>query len=156
MAALLRRAGPREIGGILMAEQLSEPGHFSVVDFSVDPNSGRDDFFERDPSSHTATLLKFFARHGHDYGRFNYLGEWHSHPCFPLRPSLRDIRTMLDLVHGEAGIDFALLMIVKLRSPFSIEGQANLFARGRKLLPVTLSGMANSAPTLDQEREEFQ
>jgi hypothetical protein len=31
----LRKAGRREIGGMLMAEQLS-PDHFRIVDFSVD------------------------------------------------------------------------------------------------------------------------
>jgi len=44
----LRMAGRREIGGMLLAEQLA-PGRFCVVDFSVDPSSGSQGTFRRDP-----------------------------------------------------------------------------------------------------------
>lgn len=81
----LRKAGRREIGGMLMAEQLS-PDHFRIVDFSVDSFSGSHTHFRRDPRVHRATLDKFFERTGRDYARFNYLGEWHSHPSFSVRP----------------------------------------------------------------------
>ena len=39
LRAALRKAGPREIGGMLMAEQL-RPGHFRIVDYSLDVFSG--------------------------------------------------------------------------------------------------------------------
>jgi proteasome lid subunit RPN8/RPN11 len=142
----LEQAGHREIGGILMAEQLSEPGHFRVVDFSVDPHSGKSDYFERDPSTHGAVLEAFFQRNGHDFSRFNYLGEWHSHPCFPVRPSFRDMKTMLQLVNGGDGIDFALLMIVKLIGPAALEASMTLFMRGARPTLVDFTG----ATTLDE------
>lgn len=135
----LALAGSKEIGGILMAEQLNEAGQFRVVDFSVDPHSGKADYFQRDPSTHGAVLEAFFERNGHDYARFNYLGEWHSHPTFPVRPSLRDMKTMLHLVNGDEGIDFALLMIVKLIEAKTMECSTTLFTRGQRPSVVNLA-----------------
>lgn len=135
----LALAGSKEIGGILMAEQLNEAGQFRVVDFSVDPHSGKSDYFQRDPSTHGAVLQGFFERNAHDYGRFNYLGEWHSHPTFPVRPSLRDMKTMLHLVNGDEGIDFALLVIVKLIEAKTMECSMTLFTRGQRPTAVNLA-----------------
>src|SRR5690242_569809 len=86
----LRQAGRREIGGILMGEQVA-PDHFRIVDFSVDEKTGTAAHFVRSPEHHAAALDEFFQRTGSDYRRFNYLGEWHSHPSFPVRPSTEDV-----------------------------------------------------------------
>ncbi|TQN58226.1 hypothetical protein FLX27_26245 [Agrobacterium tumefaciens] len=109
----LRRAGLREIGGILMGQEIAS-GHFSVLDFSVDEASGADAHFVRDADHHRHALDAFFDRTGHNYQAFNYLGEWHSHPSFSVRPSLTDVRSMQELVDGERDIGFAVLLIVKL------------------------------------------
>lgn len=113
MRQALRRAGSREIGGILMGEEI-ESGSFRVVDFSVDEVSGTRAHFVRDAKHHIVALDAFFQRTGHDYQRFNYLGEWHSHPGFPPLPSSTDIDSMEDLVAGERAVDFGVLLIVKL------------------------------------------
>jgi len=68
----LRRAGEREIGGLLMGEQVRDEV-FRVVDLSVQRAGGTEACFIRDPASHKAQLDKFFARTGGDYTRFNYL-----------------------------------------------------------------------------------
>ncbi|MBZ5762068.1 Mov34/MPN/PAD-1 family protein [Rhizobium sp. VS19-DR104.2] len=128
----LKEARNREIGGMLFAEQLS-PGIFKIVDFSVDPNSGSNAFFERDPVQHRDALNGFFEKTGHDYQRFNYLGEWHSHPSFSVRPSTRDIETMTELVSAAGSpITFALLLIVRLRYFGSIDHSMFAFARGQQ------------------------
>ena len=77
----LRQAGCREIGGMIFAEQLA-PAHFRVMDFSLDAHSGSHTMFNRDPDVHRQALDDFFRRTGQDFTRFNYLGEWHSHPSF--------------------------------------------------------------------------
>ena len=85
----LRRAKAREIGGLLMGEHVRDDV-FRVVDISVQRSGGSQTHFVRDPSSHAAQLDAFFARTGNDFTRFNYLGEWHSHPTFepaPVRPT---------------------------------------------------------------------
>jgi hypothetical protein len=58
--------------------------------------SGSHTRFRRDPKTHQKTLDEFFERTGRDYQRFNYLGEWHSHPSFSVQPSVEDIETMTD------------------------------------------------------------
>jgi len=47
----LRRAGRREIGGILMGEQVA-PDHFRIVDFSIDETTGTAAHFVRSPDHH--------------------------------------------------------------------------------------------------------
>jgi integrative and conjugative element protein (TIGR02256 family) len=129
MSSLLKRAGKREIGGVLMAEQISE-GHFRIVDFSVDDATGSVAHFVRSPEHHQLSLSSFFDRTGSDYTRFNYLGEWHSHPSYPVIPSSQDIASMQDLVEGERGINFATLMIVRRKSFWRFECTTLLFQRG--------------------------
>ena len=127
--AALRKAGPREIGGMLMAEQLG-PGHFRIVDFSLDAFSGSHTRFRRDPKTHQNVLDEFFQRTGCDYQRFNYFGEWHSHPSFSVHPSLEDIETMTDIVESGMAITFAVLLIVRLRWRLWVDCSLTVFARG--------------------------
>ena len=82
----LRRAGEREIGGLLMGEHVLDE-MFRVTEISVQRAGGSEACFVRDPASHKTQLEKFFADTGADYSRFNYLGEWHSHPTFEAVPS---------------------------------------------------------------------
>lgn len=124
----LRTAGRREIGGVLMAEQL-DLDHFRIIDFSIDDQTGGVAHFVRSPEYHAKALNSFFASTGSDYTRFNYLGEWHSHPSYPVRPSSQDCASMQSLVSGDRGIHFAVLLIVKLRYWLSLECSATLFQR---------------------------
>jgi [CysO sulfur-carrier protein]-S-L-cysteine hydrolase len=131
MKAELRRAGAREIGGFIMAEQL-EPGTFKVVDFSIDRDSGHASCFHREPTKHRAELQAFFDKTGADFSRFNYLGEWHSHPSFSVEPSSTDINAMFNIVQ-EQDIDFAVLMIVRLKLQFWLAINCELYLReGRR------------------------
>jgi integrative and conjugative element protein (TIGR02256 family) len=125
----LRGAGRREIGGVLMGEQI-EPGHFRVVDLSIDNQTGGHAHFVRSPEDHAEALDAFFNRTGNEYNRFNYLGEWHSHPRFPVTPSVQDVASMIDLVHSERGIDFAVLLIVRLHWWLTLTSSCTLFCRG--------------------------
>jgi integrative and conjugative element protein (TIGR02256 family) len=125
--------------GMLMAEQLA-PGHFCIIDFSVDASSGSRTHFRRDPQAHQKTLDEFFQRTGRDFQRFNYLGEWHSHPSFSVRPSLEDSVTMTDIVDsGHSAITFAVLMIVRLRWWFWVDYSLSVFAKGQAPQPIKFS-----------------
>ncbi|KIQ03284.1 MULTISPECIES: Mov34/MPN/PAD-1 family protein [Pseudomonas] len=124
----LRAAGSREIGGVLMGEQIA-PGHFRVVDLSIDSETGGRAHFVRSSEAHADALSAFFRETGHQYDRFNYLGEWHSHPRFSVTPSTQDITSMIDLVEGERGIEFAVLLIVRLHWWRRISCSCSLFCR---------------------------
>jgi integrative and conjugative element protein (TIGR02256 family) len=113
LASVLRRAGRLEVGGVLMGEQIG-PDHFRIVDFTLDDQTGGPAHFVRSAEQHQIALWEFFKASGSDYRRFNYLGEWHSHPQFSVNPSTTDAMSMFDLVRGERNIDFAFLMIVRL------------------------------------------
>lgn len=134
----LRRAGGYEIGGILMGEQVA-PDHFRIVDFSVDEATGTAAHFVRSPDYHAEALESFFRRTGSDFRRFNYLGEWHSHPSFPVRPSQEDMMSMQSLVNGERDIDFSALVVVRLRCFFLLEAAAYMFVRHRTPSRVALT-----------------
>jgi integrative and conjugative element protein (TIGR02256 family) len=127
----LRKAGRREIGGMLFAEQLA-PGHFRITDFSFDPDSGSHATFRRDAQTHGKALDEFFRRTGRDFTRFNYLGEWHSHPSFAVQPSAEDLVTMTDIVDSRrSAITFAVLLIVRLRWRLWLDYSLSVFARGQ-------------------------
>lgn len=133
----LRRAGNREIGGILMGEQVAAD-HFRIVDFSVDATSGTAAHFVRSPDQHAEALERFFRRTA-DFSRYNYLGEWHSHPSFSVRPSQEDVTSMQSLVDGERDIEFSALMIVRLRYRLFIDAAAYMFVRHKVPEQVALT-----------------
>jgi [CysO sulfur-carrier protein]-S-L-cysteine hydrolase len=112
MMSCLVSARRREVGGILMAEQV-EPGNFRIVDFSIDDVTGSAAHFVRSTEHHRHALESFFARTGNDYSRFNYLGEWHSHPNHAPIPSSTDVDSMRELLREERNISFAVLLIIK-------------------------------------------
>lgn len=122
-------SGSCEIGGILMGEEIGDQ-MFKIVDFSVDTSRGTRAQFVRDADHHDQALSTFFERTGDEYSRFNYLGEWHSHPSFSVNPSLQDVHAMQDLVDGSGGVDFAVLFISRLRWCWRFECSAHLFVRG--------------------------
>jgi [CysO sulfur-carrier protein]-S-L-cysteine hydrolase len=129
MRADLKRAGRQEIGGMLFAEQLA-PNRFKIVDCSTDFHSGSHSTFRRDPVVHNVLLRQFFERTGNDFRRFNYLGEWHSHPSFSVRPSPEDVAEMTGLVQdNKSGISFAVLLVVRIRFRLWLDASATLFAR---------------------------
>ena len=137
MLAHLKAARKREIGGMLMGEELGRD-QFRLVDFSVDLESGSVGHFVRDAELHDQHLSEFFARTGSNYSRYNYLGEWHSHPSFTVEPSLADIHSMQDLVEGPRGVGFAVLMISKLRRFWGFDYGAWLFVAGQPPVQVEI------------------
>lgn len=132
----LGRAGRVEIGGVLMAEQIA-PGHFRLADFTVDAQRGGDAHFVRSVEEHRAALDRFFAATGSDYARFNYLGEWHSHPNHLPVPSIKDAASMKELVAGERDIPFAVLVVVR-RTWRTLLVTATLFQRGQMPSAIAL------------------
>lgn len=110
----LKRAGPREIGGILMGENLGDE-EFRIVDLTIQAPIGTVAFFMRQVSAAIGALQNFFKKTEHQYTKYNYLGEWHSHPQFPLIPSQQDTQTMKDIITDQkVGANFIILLIVKL------------------------------------------
>lgn len=148
MRSQLLRAGRREIGGMMMGEEVGDQV-FQVVDFSVDATSGTNTNFVRDADHHDQVLSAFFKKTGADYRRFNYLGEWHSHPSFSVHPSLQDVHAMQDLVDGSGGVDFAALLIVRLRWYWRFECSAHLFVCDH--LPTTVDVVRTERRSLEKE-----
>ena len=92
----LHAAGDEEVGGVLMGECL-EPNRFRVADLTIQSRGGTFASFFRRVGEALSALARFFRRTGEDYTRFNYLGEWHSHPSFSVSPSDRDVRSMIEI-----------------------------------------------------------
>lgn len=111
----LRSAERREVGGILMGEHAG-PNLFIVREMTVHRRGAFASFVRRIEDA-IGRLRAFFGDTGHDYARFNYLGEWHSHPSFAPYPSRTDDLSMLQIVQDETvGANFAVLLIAKLGS----------------------------------------
>lgn len=109
----LQKAGRREVGGILMGEHAG-PNLFVVQEMTVHRRGAFASFVRRIEDA-IGRLRAFFQETDHDYARFNYIGEWHSHPSFAPYPSTTDDVSMLEIVQDEAvGANFVALLIAKL------------------------------------------
>ncbi len=93
----LRRGNWGEIGGVLVGEHIADET-FRIVDVSVQRSGGTAAHFVRDPEKAKAFLSEWFKRTDNNFARFNYIGEWHSHPSFHPLPSMEDHQTMWDIV----------------------------------------------------------
>lgn len=119
-------AGVREIGGVLVGEHIAE-GVFRLADLSVQRFGGTASCFVSQPRQHSEFLESFYKRTGSDFSRFNYMGEWHSHPLFRATPSETDFRQMQELVEDGSGRLFALLLVVRLAAADQFELSAHIF-----------------------------
>jgi len=123
----LTRAGHQEIGGILMGEHVG-PDIFRVKELSIQRKGGTFAAFTRIVAEILAPLRAFFDATKHDYKRFNYLGEWHSHPLFALTPSGRDHIAMYDIAKDQQlGAHFVVLLLVKLDNHGQLEGKVTIY-----------------------------
>jgi proteasome lid subunit RPN8/RPN11 len=151
-AAELRSAGSREIGGLLFGEHIGGDA-FRVVEITVQKRGGTCGSFVRNPQEHNEQLRQFFEKTGDDHTRFNYLGEWHSHPSFPPIPSLGDIETLHGLLNDpQVGANFLALLILRRREG-SLEMSATVFQSGYEpaAVQVYTEVRTESAP----ERRKF-
>ena len=138
LGAVLRGVGNREIGGVLMGEHVSE-GVFRVKDLTVQRDVGTFASFVREVRAALVPLRRFFAETGRNYTRYNYLGEWHSHPSFEPEPSGKDSESMWSIVEDPAvGANFAVLLIVRLGAEGELEGRATAYLPGRCRLQANL------------------
>ncbi|WP_338834503.1 Mov34/MPN/PAD-1 family protein [Bradyrhizobium septentrionale] len=110
----LRRAGTKEIGGQIFGEQLA-PSDFLASELTFQKRPGTFARFVVDLVQAARDAVRFFNRTKHHYQRFNYIGEWHSHPSFEVRPSDVDLNAMRRLVNDPNFQGrFAVLMITRL------------------------------------------
>jgi len=123
----IQQAGKREIGGILMGEHIG-PDTFRVREITIQRKGGTFAAFIRMVEEIFTPLLAFFDTTKHNYTKFNYLGEWHSHHSFALIPSRRDHATMYNLVmDSQLGAHFILLLLVKQDNHGQLEGSITVY-----------------------------
>lgn len=128
IAAALHDARSNEIGGVLMGERLDD-NRYKIVDVSIQTRGGLLASFVRQLAAAMDALTTFFSRTLRDYRRFNYLGEWHSHPSFAPVPSRSDEQSMREIVNDpEVGATFAVLLIVKLKPDETFDATVTVFA----------------------------
>jgi len=119
-----------------MAEH-SGMDEFTVREITVHRRGTFASFFRRIEDALTI-LHRFFDRTKRDYQRFNYAGEWHSHPSFDPVPSPQDHESMRQIVSDKSvGANFAVLMVVKLDRNGVLGGTAHTY------LPSGEVGMSN-------------
>ncbi len=130
----LRRARCREIGGVLFGEHVGE-ADFRIVEATTQARGGNDVAFQRKAGKARRDLKSLARRHGDDPERFNYLGEWHSHPNAPATPSSVDEITMYQLLADpETYVNFLVLLINRLNDQGALELSAVAYlASGHKI-----------------------
>ncbi|MYM28313.1 hypothetical protein GTP58_08250 [Duganella sp. CY15W] len=133
----LRAAGHNEIGGVLAAEQIGD-SQFLVKALSVQ-RDGTPTSFVRDPVQHRKFMRRFHLLTGNQPERFNYLGEWHSHPSFLALPSEPDLRQMhAEIADPDQTASFLVLLILKLGRDAGLVGSVHAFRRGHMFIRGSL------------------
>ena len=132
----LKRAGPREIGGVLFGEQLGE-GYFRIVEATRQcSEAGTYSRFCRKGTQACKDIMSLHRRYGGRPEQFNYLGEWHSHPNAPALPSPRDETTMTQLLAEQAGaVNFLVLVVVRISPVGVLEISARTYLASGHTLP---------------------
>lgn len=121
----LWKAGNRECGGVIMGEHIGL-NHFMVRGLHVQ-HSGTIASFMRDVVEARQEIKSFCSSKGNNFRRFNYLGEWHSHPLFNVQPSSQDHSTMRELAtDGRVGANFVILLIFRLNG-LTLEASAHTY-----------------------------
>lgn len=137
LCAVLQAAGDNEIGGILMGEHVAE-NTFRIVEVSAQSQRGTRSYFLRQLQEALFHLTSFFQRTHHSYKRFNYLGEWHSHPTYLLYPSPTDQETMWDIIQDyQVGANFVVLLIIQLTNG-NLDAAATIYLRDYRLIQAKL------------------
>ncbi|ETT74126.1 hypothetical protein C173_10011 [Paenibacillus sp. FSL R7-277] len=134
----LKMAAVQEIGGILMGEHI-EDGVFRIWDVTVQHQGGTwISFLRKIDGSLRNSLQRFFLSTRQQYTKYNYLGEWHSHPSFALIPSSCDQDSMWNIVNDPlVGANFAVLLILKVQKE-NLAGNVFIFAPGYEMIPGEL------------------
>ena len=112
--AALIRAKTQEIGGVLYGEHVGAED-FRIIGMTIQGRGGNEASFQRKAGRARRELRELSRLYGDDPKRFNYLGEWHSHPGAPVFPSRVDEATMRELLAGsEVDLNFLVLLINQL------------------------------------------
>jgi [CysO sulfur-carrier protein]-S-L-cysteine hydrolase len=151
LAIALSRAGQREIGGVLVGEHMGTE-LFRVAGLSIQRAGGNDASFVRNPQNHAAFIERFFRRTCNAYERFNYLGEWHSHPSFEVAPSAVGVHQMQMIVEEEPDAPlFAILLVLRLQDNWRLRLSATAFKPARS--PEAVKLVVVSRPQDDPSQE---
>lgn len=120
------RAGRHECGGVLMGEHFGH-NHFVVRDLTVQ-RVGSVARFIRGIREAMSAIRAFFAHTQDNFSRFNYLGEWHSHPLFTTEPSDTDHASMVEIASDpKVGANFVVLLIFRLGQYGALQGSAHTY-----------------------------
>jgi hypothetical protein len=132
----LIKAGSRECGGILLGEHVGT-NHFAVRGLTTQ-KPGAIASFVRSMTNVVTTIKAFCGARGNDFAKFNYLGEWHSHPLFTVQPSAQDHATMRALaMDPKVGANFVVLLVFRLRGT-RLEGSAHTYLPDGTVHPAQL------------------
>lgn len=121
----LTKSGSYECGGVLMGEHIGI-NHFRVHSLTIQKN-GTISSFIRGIADAIKAIRLFHQSKKNNYQKFNYLGEWHSHPLFSVQPSNKDHHTMRELISDpKVGANFVVLLIFHLKDN-NLEGSAHTY-----------------------------
>lgn len=132
----LEKAGRNECGGVLMGEHVGH-NHFTVRSLTIQGNGSIASFL-RGIQEAISAIRVYFSSTGRDFSRFNYLGEWHSHPIFSTEPSLTDHSSMQEIAADQkVGANFVVLLIFRLDGR-NLQGSAHTYLPDGSIWPSEL------------------
>jgi len=121
----IRKTQPKEIKGAFYAKQNNDES-FSIDGLFVSEYIGTNFFCKLLIDKRYRDFEKrYFKERNYEYKKYNYIGDWHSHPEFACIPSLYDINEANDDLK-KSNANFVVQFIFKLEDGVLI-GSAFLF-----------------------------
>ncbi len=126
----VKKAGKYEIKGALFAKFISS-NNYEIEDVYISKEKGTTFFSNLIINySYKRFEKKYFRFHEYDFVNHNYIGDWHSHPCFECFPSSYDINEAYDELNN-SNANFIVQMIVKIENG-KLMGNCYLYNRNEE------------------------
>tara|TARA_R110002096_G_scaffold334801_1_gene528470 strand:+ start:3254 stop:3718 length:465 start_codon:yes stop_codon:yes gene_type:complete len=120
-------AEDKEIGGVLFGEHI-ESDVFKVLEITTQFSDGDQSNFKRNGDEARDEIKKIRSNFKDDNKRYNYLGEWHSHPNSAAVPSETDDKTMFKILgDSTTNANFLVLIILRLAGDINLELSARTY-----------------------------
>ncbi len=132
----LNRMGFYETRGSFFAERVNDD-LFVINDIYFSRKQGTVSFIQMIIGSDYHRFQNIYhKKHKFEYKKFNFIGDWHSHPSFSCNPSRYDVKEAKDdLEHSNA--NFIVQCILKLINN-NLTGNAYVYYRDRKTEEIDL------------------
>ena len=137
----ISKYSPLETKGALFAEDLGNDT-FRIDEVYLEPKPGTTTFVKLFINQEYVSFQKNYHKlRKNNFSKFNFIGDWHSHPLFECFPSSYDIREVEEDIKKSNAIFLVQLILKVIKG--KLIGNAFYYTRGLSAKKITLTIQEN-------------